>query len=56
MADTELLNWIEQNHAQLWHNKNSGWTVQIWYEPGKCFQPTRPTLREAIIAAMKGEK
>lgn len=60
MNDTELLNWIEYSHAQIWHSSGlgKGWTVQVRDHPGerKFVQPTRNTLREAILAAAKGEK
>jgi len=54
MSDTELVDWVERNEAQIWHNRKSGnWTVQVCLNPG-VIQPTRPSLREAIQACMEG--
>jgi hypothetical protein len=62
MNDTELLEWIIKNNAQIWFEPGlgRGWTVQARDQPEghgyKGFvQPTRSDLRQAIEAAAKGD-
>jgi len=51
-SDATLLDWIEASGAQIWREKGKGnWTCQVLYA-GKVIQPTRATLRAAIIDAM----
>jgi hypothetical protein len=55
VSDTDLINWIEMRHAQIWYQSGpgGGWTVQVRTENHGFIQPTKSTLREAIVEAMK---
>jgi hypothetical protein len=51
MTDTELINWLEQVHGQLWHNKdNNTWTCQVIHYH-TVIQPSRETIRAVIADA-----
>jgi hypothetical protein len=51
MKDSDILNWLEKLHAQVWWDgKRDAWTCQI-IVGGKVIQPTRHTMREAVEAA-----
>lgn len=54
-SDTDLVNWLESSHAQVWYQQGpgGGWTVQIRAEGKGFIQPTRNTLRAAILEAIK---
>jgi len=56
--DTELLDFLEREGACVFYRGkiNHGWTVQVNWGTGHLIQPTRPTLREAIEAAMDDQK
>jgi hypothetical protein len=51
-SDATLLDWIEAAGAQVWRDKrHKNWTCQV-IVAGQVIQPTRATLRAAIIDAM----
>lgn len=47
----DLLDWMQEIGAQVWPNKDGTWTCFVKGKAGECRQPTKPTLREALIAA-----
>lgn len=51
-----LLNWIEDNHAQIWFDAKVGWTcfhrIDLGEKKHHVIQPTHTNLREAIRMAM----
>lgn len=51
MTDTQIVDWIEAVGAQLWRERHSrNWTCQVIAQ-GQVIQPTRATLRAAIVDA-----
>jgi hypothetical protein len=58
MTDTEMIDWIIINNAQIWFEPGlgRGWTIQAQIGPSGFVQLTRSDLRRAIEAAAKGEK
>lgn len=47
----DLLDWQQHVGAQTWRNKDGTWTCFVRGLNGDAHQPTRPTLREALIVA-----
>jgi hypothetical protein len=52
MSDTQLLDWLEMVHGQVWFNSQHRlWTCQVLTHvkpPNDIVQPSRQTLRAAI--------
>ena len=62
-TDTEMMDWIEATGAQIWRERPGTWTVFVrsgmtggLIKRPRLLQPTRPTLRAAIMAAMDDEQ
>jgi hypothetical protein len=51
MSDTEMIEWIAHVGAQIWKDRKGNWTVQVMHGRQYPIQPTRATLRAAIVDA-----
>jgi hypothetical protein len=57
MTGDELLDWVEQNRASVWPSKDGTRYTLFARQAGELpIQPTNPTLRETIMAAIQQQQ